>query len=374
MRENMKIIRVPALPDNVCEEHGVWDVLPCAWLNCRNGHEEERFQTRPLIEGKPPTTYTRRQWVSPLGGHYYSWDGNDLPNWFSAPKTFWNEARRWGLIGTSHPRLIYHYTSLEGFVGIAQSRALWLSDYSYLNDKRELTHGVEMVRQIIEEMLLAEPHSTVIDLLQTWKRDVSTPTHRVCIASFSADDDNLSQWRAYGPIAIGIEPQHLPMHANQTNLHAVEYDRGVQHKLASVYLSHLTQAYKTDLAADRLERIPDVYHKTDRLIELAAFFKDPAFRTEHEYRLAYIEYPETLRGLRLQSPPKKFRVSRSRLQPYVSSDELFPLPGQRTPLEISQVVLGPEADELLERGIREFLCSCGMPEVKVRRSTVPYRT
>jgi hypothetical protein len=129
-----------------------------------------------------------------------------------------------------------------------------------------------------------------------------------------------------------------------------------------------------DRRNERIVRVPDIYHRVDRLIELVAFFKDPAFRTEREYRLVYIEYAEALRALELQPPPKRFRVSRSKLLPYVASDELFPLPGDQRPLEIEEIVVGPETDELLERGVREFLASQSLDEVSVRRSTVPYRT
>jgi hypothetical protein len=58
----------------------------------------------------------------------------------------------------------------------------------------------------------------------------------------------------------------------------------------------------------------------------------------------------------------------------VASDELFPITNQHRPLEIEEVILGPETDELFERGIREFLDSCELADVSVRRSRVPYRT
>lgn len=370
----MQTLRPSIFPDVVCEKHGIIDSLPCAWPGCKNGHLDDSFQVDRHISEKDPTTYKRRQWVSPIGGNYYTWEGDNLPNWFSVPKTFWSEVRRLNLTSKRSPEFVYHYTTLEGFVGIVQSRSIWLSDYSYLNDKRELTHGVETIREVIAEMSQSKRTTAVTELLQAWDRELTAPSHRVCIASFSGEDDSLSQWRAYGSIAIGIEPQHLPIHAYQSNLRAVEYNREAQRKLATIYLDHMTQAYDADLSADRLKRIPDAYHRSDRLVELAAFFKDPAFQTEQEYRLAYIEYPETLRALGLSSPPKRFRVSKSKLLPYVASDELFPVSGQRRPLEIQEVVLGPETDALLERGVREFLASRDMSAVTVRRSTVPYRT
>lgn len=370
----MRTIPHTFFPDRQCEDHGIVDTLPCPWPGCKNGLAEDQFQVHSMMEGEPPTIYSRRKWSATSGQIYFSWDGSDLPNWFSAPKTFWSEARRNHLLRSETPELIFHYTSLEGLVGIVDSRTIWLTDYAYLNDKRELTHGTDLVRDVIAEMLEKEPEESILDLLQTWNTDIERNTHRICIASFSADGDSLSQWRSYGPIAIGFEPHDLSRHANRAHLAPVEYNRDRQRGLVSMYLHHLCQAYAIDLAESRLQRIERVYHKTDRLIELIAFFKDPAFSGENEYRLAYIEYPDMIKSFDIAPSPKRFRITRSRLQPYVAANELVPTLPNHPPLKLREIVLGPEADSLLERGVREFLAEKQLSEVEVRRSTVPYRT
>lgn len=326
------------------------------------------------MEGEPPKIYTRRKWLTLGNEPYYSWDQNELPNWFSAPKTFWNEARRNKLISERRPEHIYHYTSIEGFFGIVKSRTLWLSDYCYLNDKRELTHGIDLVQEVAAQLLKHETRQVAIDLLGTWIQDIAKEIHRVCIASFSAEGDSLSQWRSYGQVAVGFEPRDVSLHAYGTNLQPVEYDRDRQRALVQTYLHHLREAYVVDFDANRLERITDVYHKTDRLIELVAFFKDPAFRSEKEYRLAYIENPQILESLGIEAPTKRFRVNRTKILPYIVSSEIEPSSANTRPLAIKEVVLGPETDDLLERGVRELLQSESLGEVIVRRSTVPYRT
>lgn len=63
-----------------------------------------------------------------------------------------------------------------------------------------------------------------------------------------------------------------------------------------------------------------------------------------------------------------------RIIPYVASTEVLQSEHRQFPLEISEVVLGPESDELLEQGVREFLDENGLSEVKVRRSLVPLRS
>ncbi len=298
-----------------------------------------------------------------------------MPNWFGVPKVISNEARRNGLIPETHADLIYHYTSVEGLFGIAQSGQVWLSDYSYLNDTRELSHGVDLVVEVIDDFLRSESRvEEVVSLLQQWKVDLKSPVHRVCIASFSASGDSLSQWRAYGPIALGFEPGNLTLHAFRANLRPVEYGRERQRALVEAHLHHTRESYLVDLRGGRLQRIEDAYHKIDRLVELVSFFKDPAFESEREYRLAYIEYPSVVELMSGKRSKKRFRIARGRIVPYVLSSELEPKILDNRKLEIREVILGPESDKMLERGIREFLAEAGMGDVEVKHSIVPYRT
>ena len=114
-----------------------------------------------------------------------------------------------------------------------------------------------------------------------------------------------------------------------------------------------------------------MYHKVERLLELIAFFKNPAFISENEYRLAYVDNPEVVGMFGLKNTAKAFRVARGKIIPHVSSIDVLPSEDRHFPLEIEVIVLGPESDDLLERGLREFLESQDLLTVKVRRSVVP---
>jgi hypothetical protein len=370
----MRTLRNTIFPDHKCQEHGVYDVWPCPWPLCPNGIPEDEFQVPALMEGELPEKHRRRKWTTLSGEPYYSWDGTELPNWFTIPKVVWNEARRQSLVDEVPTDLIYHYTSVEGFFGIVQSGNLWLSDYSYLNDTRELSHGADLVTDIASELLAKETRQQAADLLRHWITALKAPIHRVCVASFSAAGDSLSQWRAYGPISIGFEPRDVALHAYRANLRPVEYGRDHQRALVGITLHHMREAYLIDQQEGRLERIQDVYQKIDRLVELIAFFKDPAFVSEQEYRLAFIEHPDLMPSLGHKSSTKRFRVSRGRIVPYVLSNELEPVMPDGRKLRLREVVLGPESDSTLERGIREFLAELKMTDIVVRRSRVPYRT
>ena len=370
----MHRIHLGLLFDKKCAEHGAIGVLPCAFPGCANGVNEDEFEEEPLIAGKEATRWKRREWRSPLGGTYYSWESSDLPNWFQAPQTFWNEARRLKLVPESFPTTVYHYTSLEGFVGIVSSRSVWMTEFAYLNDRREVRYGLDLLLETVNALLEIAPDANVRDLLSTWKEKLGGAKNRICIASFSGDDDSLSQWRAYGPIAVGFPVRSLSLHVDQGRLQPVDYDLTSQKKLVEIYVHHLVSTFQADLQGNRLERIPHVYHKLDLLVELAVFFKDPAFRAENEYRLTYIDLPEIFESMGIKSPARSFRAVRGRLVPYVPSTQVRLSEHRDFPLEISEVVLGPETDDLLEQGVREFLDENGLKQVQVRRSRVPLRS
>lgn len=361
------------LPSLICKKHGIYDVFPCPWPNCEHGCTDNNFEIQNYI-GKKSTICTRREWKSPSGEIYYSWDSDDLPNWFSADKVVWNEARRQGILGEIKLDTVYHYTTLEGLKGIFDSGELWLSDYSYLNDANEMSHGANLIIQIANEMLKAPEYREATGVLKAWVDGITKIDHRICVASFSSDGDNLSQWRAYGNFAIGFDANLAIGYASETHFSPIEYDPVRQNKFISLYLNHLCQAYCVDNTGGRLARIQNIYHKTEKLIKLITFFKDSRFKDECEYRIAYFEDNELFKSVGLPITPKEFRISHGTIIPYVKSSNL-PTPGSsKCKVNIRSVVLGPGVNDLVEQGLREYLDYKGYQTVEIKKSCISYRT
>jgi hypothetical protein len=348
-------------------------MLPCAWPDCQNGVSAKEFREAELFVGVETPIYTRMEWVAHDGQKYFGWKSSHLSNWFFVDQTFWNEARRRRLVSTDWPHTIYHYTSLEGLRGILENKSIWLSDYSYLNDRRELLHGASLADIAIDKLLQDESALIAHELLERWKQAFSSINRRVCVASFSGDGDSLSQWRAYGKLALGVNPTSLALHVNQSRVQKVEYSESVQQELLALCLRHITSALSDDLRHDDPVRVMSMYQREDYVIELIAFFKDPAFKSEDEYRLAYVDKPEVYGGLGFKAVPKAFRVSGGRLVPYVSSADILRSEPRDFEIEFREVVLGPECDDLFERGLREYLDSTGYESLRIRRSTIPFR-
>lgn len=360
----------------ICEEHGIFDVLPCPWPNCESGCPETEFEVINSfkLSTKENEIFSRREWKSPEGGVYYSWDGSNLPNWFGIEKTIWSEARRLGIINESNPEVIYHYTDINGFKGMVESGSIWLSDYSYLNDATELSHGAKLISDRASKMLKLPEYKLSHELIQSWIKGINDVNHKVYIASFSSDPDNLSQWRSYGNIAIGFSTQTPIGYPSETHFKPVEYDVKKQEKLISLFLSHMCQAYDIDNSSGRLQKNNDLYQKIFRLITLVTFFKNPGFKDEKEYRIAYIEDSELFEEMGVMIPSTNFRVSQDKLIPYVKSSDLPTPMDEKFDINICSVILGPDTNSILERGVKEILNYNGYKKIKIRKSGVPYRT
>ena len=99
------------------------------------------------------------------------------------------------------PTKLFHYTSAAGLEGILNSGCFWLSDTFALNDPSEIEHGVSIATSILgrrvsearpETKLFAESFEAFLT-----QGGVKASGHFFS-TSFSANGDDLGQWRAYG--------------------------------------------------------------------------------------------------------------------------------------------------------------------------------
>lgn len=110
---------------------------------------------------------------------------------------------------------LYHYTNVAGLEGILKSEAVWFTDFRHMNDPSEITHGIELCRDVIR---LRKPGvdgrvALFLDCLADLMRlENFSRALEYFIGSFSRASDDLGQWRAYADngrgIAIGFAP-HL---------------------------------------------------------------------------------------------------------------------------------------------------------------------
>ena len=49
-------------------------------------------------------------------------------------------------------RLLFHYTTIDGLIGIFREKKIWATSVSHLNDKKELAIAADMFRDAIAEL------------------------------------------------------------------------------------------------------------------------------------------------------------------------------------------------------------------------------
>ena len=108
---------------------------------------------------------------------------------------------------------LYHYTDVRGLKGILEAGQIWFTDYRHLNDPSELTHGIDMARDVAHHIATGADGRVRLFLdyfLDLFRHDNFAPTLEFFIACFSRARDDLGQWRAYADngrgVAIGLSP------------------------------------------------------------------------------------------------------------------------------------------------------------------------
>jgi len=116
-------------------------------------------------------------------------------------------------------RPIYHYTSGERLIQIISSGEHWATQASCLNDSKELSHSVDLLKKTINKRKNTEVSKEFDYLLSVIEEILNQPDVAVAgvfVSCFSEREDDLSQWRAYGGLSGG---------------YSIEYDTG---KLAEI--------------------------------------------------------------------------------------------------------------------------------------------
>jgi hypothetical protein len=109
------------------------------------------------------------------------------------------------------PETLWHYTSLKAMMGIVASKHMFATDIRYLNDREEFVHAQSFVDQVIDELDDVDKNGWQAkkgarDFTSgLFTRGVLSPKYsQVFVASFSAAEDQLSQWRAYSGGSSGV--------------------------------------------------------------------------------------------------------------------------------------------------------------------------
>lgn len=266
-------------------------------------------------------------------------------------------------------RILYHYTSAAGLLGILSSGFLRGTMASSLNDTSEIAFGHSVCRSVLEEQKVAR--STEFErLLLTrtlgWMSDDSSP-NEVYVTSFTEHRDVLSQWRGYGSgqgrFCIGFQLAQFSERDLLRFPQHVEYGSDEQRAVIRRAIAFACEVL--------LENPEDPYHSQSsastlamHLRRLMCSFKHPGFAQEAEWRsIATISEAHEKALL-------SFDVTGGVLRPHVVM-----LAGSRTSgrLPIVEVCIGNlERLSAAAAATRLLLSRYGYDDVSVTTTDVPF--
>lgn len=291
------------------------------------------------------------------------------------------------VINDEKSRLIY-YTSAETAQKILDSEEIWMRNASVMNDRKEILHGVELIRATLQssagiqlEKLINQTFPGALmrvkEAIQNRQYDWISGTFIACPSMYNRDEDEngrLSMWRAYGNVAFVIRT--TPM--KQSTLKLGVFSTPV------LYLGELEAKARIELLVEVLRENADYLNYLNDDIfcnfafEIMRYFaiaaKHPQFKEEREVRLYYQPSHQ-------MSPAMKKRT--------VTIDgvlqTVWALPLQRCPEKelfadipsiLDRIIVGPmENQQICASALVDLLTAAGVNEAhnKVVLSDIPLR-
>jgi hypothetical protein len=279
------------------------------------------------------------------------------------------------------PALLHHYTGQAGLLGIVGKGEIWATSINNLNDFTEFIFAKNLAISLIEERIAAETNSVTKKHLGHLLTGAHEAGINICVASWSAVCDDLSQWRAYSHggtgYTIDMEGAHLFALAAKRDFLFAEcvYNAEDQTRIMDSLINKALAGVMALSAYSDTAGRPLLPHLQDSnmaggdflwlLHRYAAVFKHPKFEAEKEWRL--ISPPMSVGNM-------EFRAGRSTL----ISFHPFSLRDGDQPVAVKSVHVGPCPDPDLAASKVRFLlakhCAGGDDGRSVHKSSVPHRT
>jgi hypothetical protein len=268
---------------------------------------------------------------------------------------------------------LFHYTDGAGLLGIIRERQIWATHYAHVKDTEELVAGERIVDDVAARLL----RETLADSPAEWllgnfvrlhqsKAQNLSPIADVYVASFSAQGNDLSEWRGYAAdgagYSIGLGAFHLPKGDESAAdfslmLAKCEYDRERFEEAVAQVLTAVVTGFEKYVRVYSVG--PEMFNALmthaaslalRRVALLVPAFKDAAFAHEEEWRL--VAMPRRGREAKVV----RFRSARNGIVPYIP----IALSDADKPLALTRIYIGPrQHPDAGRKAVSSFLAANG---------------
>ncbi|EIJ82183.1 hypothetical protein PB1_04585 [Bacillus methanolicus PB1] len=292
-------------------------------------------------------------------------------------------------------KVLYHYTSLDRFMGMIESNNLWMSKGNFLNDSSELIYIEKVANDTINKLenRIIEKYGNsgtdaIIrnDFIKQLKvaigkfiHDITIDDFEVYVLSLTQNQDSLTLWYHYSKgdgYNIGFSTEALIDRMNEVKKRIehefnifygkVFYDKDQQEKmLMEALIRSFDCVYQFKDRFSFEEMAENLYHHFFLVItSFSIFFKHESFRNEEEYRIAL-----TRRRDRKQETEVLFRARNGIVIPYIQIHFVEKLP-------VRHVTIGPKNNiAIAKNGVEYYLRNKGynLDEITVSKSVATLR-
>jgi hypothetical protein len=280
-------------------------------------------------------------------------------------------------------KTVFHYTSIDGLLGITESSSIWGTNILYLNDASEFSYANTLLSS--EIAAFCEANTDFIkdkswgyyffeSLENNIKKLLPSEHFSSYVCSFSEESDLLSQWRGYcknnSGYSLGFKLNRLQSWVKQAGF-AIKpciYEERKQIDAIAALLRKASERFVLEVGREgqnwdaKSKRIAaDIVVE---YIQLAPFLKHPKFEEEHEWRIVANLKTEYVKD------QIKFRTGSTMIIPYIE----ISLPTASGRLVMDEVFIGPTNDrELVAASVKLLLKSKNVTCNSLKCSTIPYR-
>jgi hypothetical protein len=291
--------------------------------------------------------------------------------------------KRLGCVQYDPEAIVWHYTTGDGLLGIIESGSIHATQASCLNDSTEIRYASNLFHDALITLREgmageADAHQFLTKVVELSNENPETPIaapSRFFVSCFSAQEDDLSQWRAYSDpggengYAIGFVARGLSDLPNGALLR-VNYDKALHKVIARETAEATLQFFRDGMENKRADTVEQwttefLIAWQEQINRLAPIAKDDCFQTENEFRIVHELNVTELHQVR-------FKQKRTLLSRYLPLR--FPLWNQvRSPmLPIAKVMVGPGRHQsITEISVNTLLTQMGYGNVPVTRSARP---
>lgn len=269
---------------------------------------------------------------------------------------------------------LYHYTSLEAFLSIVESRSLWATSVHYLNDANESELGLSLLKKTVDALLpeARGVENQFLQYLKSWFMSDFLRSASAYALCFSESRNQLSQWRGYSRhgrgIAIGFDCGYLIelMQKQGWMFHSCRYTRASQQAWVNAILSRLLrEASEKPESDDFVGHFYNVMVRNlSELMQIMATIKDEAFIEEKEVRFISPLIEQSDKAI-------QFRVGNSTLIPYVDFKLAL---DESKPMKFADLIIGPShTQDLTLAAVQGLLTQRNIASNAIGFSNIPYR-